>query len=94
MKKVYSKKQLALLIIAANDSIFIPVETLTEDLDTIYKIRKIAKKIINEKEYDIKLLKNLFITASNVFGDNVISLFNIILSDEEIVIIEKTLKEY
>lgn len=89
MKKVYSKKQLARMIIEANENIFIPLETLVNDLDSIYKIRKIAVKIINENEYDHRLLNNLFIISNNAFGNNVDRLYEIIMTPQEIEVIKK-----
>lgn len=83
MKKVYSKKQLALIILDANPNIFIPLESLIDDLNHIYKLRKIAKKIINNTEYSESLLKNLVTTSNNIFGSNCNLLYDIIMSKEE-----------
>lgn len=83
MKKVYSKKQLALLILDNNPNIFIPLESLIDDLNHIYKLRKIAKKIINNTEYSVPLLKNLITTSNNIFGSNCSLLYNVIMSEEE-----------
>lgn len=93
MKKKYSKKQLAQLIIDANPDIFIPLESLVEDLDSIYKIRKIAVKILNKEEYCISLLRNLLIIANNAFGKNKNILINIVLSDDEIKAVQKVLND-
>ena len=84
MKKIYSKKQLALLIINDNPDIFIPLDTLIDDLSCIYKIRKIAKKILNNDLYNEALLKNLVTTSKNIFGENSTKLYNIILTEEEL----------
>lgn len=92
MKKSYSKKQLALLIIEANPDIFIPVEALVADLDSIYKIKKIGKKIILGIEYDESLLKNLIKISRNIFSDNVEMLYDIIISDEEMEVLLPYLK--
>jgi hypothetical protein len=91
MKKIYSKRQLAELIIEANDAIFIPFETLVLDLDHIYKIRKIAKKILRNDKYCEKLLVNHYKIATNIFGDNVSKLYNAVMSDEEIKVVNDTL---
>ncbi len=90
MKKLYSKKQLALMIIDANPDIFIPLESLIEDLDSIYKSRKIAKKIMNKEEFDEALLKNLIKTSVNIFSDNISVLYKTIMSEEELF----ALKDY
>lgn len=92
MKKLYSKKQLALIIIGMNDPIFIPLETLIDDLDIIYKMRKIAKKIMAGVEYDVDYLKNLFVIGHNIFGDNILLLFKIIMTDEEVIALENVLR--
>lgn len=91
MKKNYSKKNLALLIIEANKDTFIPFESLVEDLDSIYKIRKIARKILDDSEYDEKLLKNMIIIANNIFHDNAMILMNVIMSEQEIDMIKEYL---
>lgn len=84
MKKIYSKKQLAMLIINDNPDIFIPLDTLIDDLACIYKIRKIAKKILHNDLYNDALLKNLVTTSKNIFGDNSTKLYDIILTTEEL----------
>lgn len=91
MKKIYSKKQLAQLIINANPDIFLPIETLTDDLNCIYKVRKIAKKIINNDQYNEALLKNLITTSRNIFGANCDKLYDIVLNDEELDAVRKYL---
>lgn len=88
MKKNYSKKQLASLIIEANPDAFIPFDTLVDDLDSIFKIRKIARKILDDNEYDEMLLKNLIITANNVFHNKAETLYNIVMSEQELDIIK------
>lgn len=88
MKKIYSKKQLALMIVSANPDIFIPIDTLIDDLNYIYKIRKIAKKIIHKDEYNDTLLKNLITTSRNIFGDNCNKLYDIVLSEDELEVIK------
>lgn len=84
MKKIYSKKQLATMIINANPDIFIPIETLVDDLNCIYKVRKIAKKILHNDHYNETLLKNLITTSRNIFGVNCDKLYAIVLSDDEL----------
>ena len=93
MKKKYSKKQLAALIIEANPDIFIPYESLLEDLDSIYRIRKIAAKIIKQEEYCMSLLINMLITANNTFGKNKNILINAVLSQEEIDAVKNVLND-
>jgi len=88
MKKIYSKKQLALLIINDNPDIFIPLDTLIDDLSCIYKIRKIAKKILNNDLYNEALLKNLVTTSKNIFGENSAKLYDIILTEDELHVIK------
>jgi hypothetical protein len=91
MKKIYSKRQLAELIIEANTAIFIPFETLVLDLDHVYKIRKIAKKILRNDKYCDKLLLNHYKIATNIFGNNLNILYSVIMSDEEINVINVTI---
>lgn len=93
MKKKYSKKQLASLIIQANPDIFIPYESLLEDLDSIYRVRKIAAKIIKEEEYCLSLLMNMLIAANNTFGKNKGIIIDIVLSKEEIDAVKKVLND-
>lgn len=93
MKKKYSKKQLATLIIQANPDIFIPYESLLEDLDSIYRVRKIAAKIIKGEEYCVSLLVNMLIVANNTFGKNKETIINIVLSQEEIDAVTKVLND-
>ena len=93
MKKKYSKKQLAALIIESNQDIFIPYESLLEDLDSIYKIRKIACKIIKNEDYCISLLVNMLITANNTFGKNKNVLINAVLTQEEIDAVKRVLND-
>lgn len=93
MKKKYSKKQLASLIIQANPDIFIPYESLLEDLDSIYRVRKIAAKIIKEEEYCLSLLMNMLIAANNTFGKNKGIIIDIVLSQEEIDAVKKVLND-
>ena len=93
MKKKYSKKQLASMIIQANPDIFIPYESLLEDLDSIYRVRKIAAKIIKEEEYCLSLLMNMLIAANNTFGKNKGIIIDIVLSQEEIDAVKKVLND-
>lgn len=93
MKKKYSKKQLASMIIEANPDIFIPYESLLEDLDSIYRVRKIAAKIIKEEEYCLSLLMNMLIAANNTFGKNKGIIIDIVLSQEEIDAVKKVLND-
>lgn len=93
MKKKYSKKQLAWMIIQANPDIFIPYESLLEDLDSIYRVRKIAAKIIKEEEYCLSLLMNMLIAANNTFGKNKGIIIDIVLSQEEIDAVKKVLND-
>mgnify|MGYP003621490802 FL=1 len=81
MKKIYSKKQLARIILEYNPDIFIPLDSLVADLNNIYKVKKIAIKILNNIEYDQVLLKNLVITANNIFGNSCYNLYMILMTD-------------
>lgn len=93
MKKKYSKKQLATLIIDANPDIFIPYDSLLEDLDSIYRVRKIAAKIIKGEDYCISLLVNMLITANNTFGKNKNVLISAVLTQEEIDAVKRVLND-
>lgn len=92
MKKSYSKKQLAMLIIEANPSIFIPTDVLMDDLDCIYKIRKYAKKILSNRPYDVQLIENMVTISKNIFENKITILYNMVMSDEELEAIERVLK--
>lgn len=94
MKKIFSKKQLAAKILESNPDIFIPSESLLEDLTVIYRIRKIANKIQKNVEYDENLLKNLVITANNVFGQNAETLYSIIMDEDEMQVIYSTIARF
>lgn len=82
--KRYTKRQLATKIIESNSDIFIPADILLEDLEHIYKIRKIAKKILAKTDYSQIYLKNLWIISNNVFGQNVNALLEMIMTETEL----------
>lgn len=90
-KKIYPKRRLAEIIIQHNKDAFIPKEILLEDLDTIYKIRKMTKKIMKKGHYNKKLLINMVITTKNVFGDNCFYLYNKIMTDEELEVLSNSI---
>lgn len=92
MIKFYSKKHLAKLIVEANPDIFIPLDVLIDDLDIIYKIRKVAKKVISGRDYSILYLKNLITISENTFGDKAIVLYKLILSDDELKALQSVIE--
>lgn len=83
-KKIYPKRKLAEMIIEHNSDTFIATEVLLDDLDTIYKLRKMTKKIMKKGKYDKSLLRNMIITTKNVFGDNCFYIYNKVMTDEEL----------
>lgn len=83
MKKIYTKRKLAEMIISSNINIFIPPDMLLDDLDYLYKIKRIIKKIMKGYSHDPLLLMNLLTITNNIFDNHAFDILNIILSDEE-----------
>jgi hypothetical protein len=93
MKKIYSKKKLAEAILTSNVDIFIPPDMLMDDLDHLYKIKRIIKKIMNGNEPDRNVLRNLVIISNNIFHNHIIDIINLIMSDDELYVLKKELNE-
>jgi len=93
MKKIYSKKKLAEAILTFNVDIFIPPDMLMDDLDHLYKIKRIIKKIMNGNEPDRNVLRNLVIISNNIFHNHIIDIINLIMSDDELYVLKKELNE-
>lgn len=91
MKKIYSKKKLAEVILTANVDIFIPPDMLFDDLDHLYKIKRIIKKIMNGSNPDRNVLKNLVIISNNIFHNHIMDVINLIMSDEELEVLKSEL---
>lgn len=83
MKKTYTKRKLAESIINSNVEIFIPPDMLLDDLDYLYKIKRITKKIMKGYAHDEMLLRNLLTIANNIFNNHAYDMLNLILSDDE-----------
>lgn len=88
MKKIYSKKKLAEAILTSNVDIFIPPDMLMDDLDHLYKIKRIIKKIMNGNDPDRNVLRNLVIISNNIFDNHIIDIINLIMSDEELQVLK------
>lgn len=82
--KVYSKRQLADMIIEKNDSIFIVKESLMDDLNYIYRLRKLSRKIYENKEIDDNFLINVLHIIDNIFGLNAPIICRCVLSEDEV----------
>lgn len=83
MKKTYTKRKLAESIINSNVDIFIPPDMLLDDLDYLYKIKRITKKIMKGYPHDHMLLCNLLKISNNIFDNHAYSMLTLVLTDEE-----------
>lgn len=93
MKKTYTKRKLAEMIIDSNVDIFIPPDMLLDDLDYLYKIKRIVKKIMKGYPHDEMLLKNLVTISNNIFENHAYDILNIVLTDEEMETLTIQMKE-
>lgn len=94
MKKIYSKKKLAEAILTTNVNIFIPPDMLFDDLDHLYKIKRIIKKIMNGNDPDRNVLRNLVIISNNIFHNHIIEIINLIMSDEELEVLKEEILKF